>query len=188
MKSLMFKLSAILATMSMITVIFVGASAYASAIVLNEVSKIKIKPIEIKINTSQLHQKEVEIVQEEITEIKNHNESECDLQFYPVQYQNKKPYYLMCTWSMYPTFDCTSQLCVKRTKEVEVGDIVVYRIPRYCEAFKNNQNGATFIIHRVWKVDKDRFYAKSDNKEYYTSENCSIPKSSILGKVTQIKS
>ncbi|BAW31545.1 MAG TPA: S24/S26 family peptidase [Methanothermobacter sp.] len=89
--------------------------------------------------------------------------------------------------SMYPTLKDGQELIILKTKEVKVGDIVVAKHPEY-----------GLIVKRVGKIEGDRVYLMSDNKnieQVYTGTsivtlvplNTWLPKSAVIGVVKEIK-
>jgi len=88
--------------------------------------------------------------------------------------------------SMYPTLRDGQRIIVLKTKDFKVGDIVVAKHPEY-----------GLIVKRVGKIEGDRVYLISDNKnieQIYTGTsivtlvplNTWLPRSAIIGVVKEI--
>ena len=93
----------------------------------------------------------------------------------------KYDYYMVEGKSMYPTIKPDQKFKILKTKNVKIGDIVVFE-------YKKNPNKKKLkwksVVHRIIKIKGNEIITKGDNKIYYDS---SITFKNIVGKVIQIE-
>jgi len=85
-------------------------------------------------------------------------------------------YFLVQGRSMLPTIKQDQKVKILKTKDVKIGDIIVFKI-------KNKKNKINRIIHRIVKINGNEVITKGDNRF-----NCdvSITSKEILGKVIKV--
>lgn len=84
-------------------------------------------------------------------------------------------YWLHCTGSMKPTFNCKSTLHIQKCNNYKVGDIIM---------FKDKEGNYPFIIHRIWRLNGDKFITKGDSNQ--DIDLFDVKKNDVIGKVVEI--
>jgi len=85
-------------------------------------------------------------------------------------------YFLVKGSSMLPTIREDQKVKILKTKDVRIGDIIIFKIKKIKKKPKK-------IIHRVVKINKNQIITKGDNRH-----NCDKPITSkeVLGKVIKV--